>query len=523
MCIVSTLYSFRNWEIIGDRAASKSSIACCPGLRRDVRVAQAVEGSRARWVTPSRHWRQGTATVHCRRFESALGDAVEALADGARQLRREIGFGEKEGFPLAEIAAQGFRTVAAAVNDFEPWATFLELDSQLGSAHSFGHHHIGKQQVDFAIELVPDAQSFGPGTGLEHSVGLAFEKVADELAQHLLVFDHQDGFFAAADGLQNHGSLGGGLGGALGGGEIDLECGADADLAGDFGPALVLFDDAINGGQPQAGALADLFGGKERLEKPVQRLPVHAAAAVRNPQTNQKAASRVGLLRHVGVIDFDGGGADEELATVGHGVAGVHGQVHDDLLEHADVGLDMQQVGGIVGVQGDVFAQQPLEHLGKVLEDGVNLEDLGLDDLLAAEHEQLAGERCGALRGQGNLLEWAGRGGVGVRAGEEQFRVALNDGEDVVEIVGDAGSQLPDRFELLGVAQLGFEALDLGDVDAVKTRVLVKSTRTDSPDLAGRQRVGPDAVLALQFRRDHELLYAVLAQAVAEVGVPKFR
>src|ERR1035441_3734149 len=58
-----------------------------------------------------------------------------------------------------------------------------------------------------------------------------------------------------------------------------------------------------------------------------------------------------------------------------------------------------------------------------------------------------------------------------------------------------------------------------GDLDAVKTRVLVKSTRTDSPDLAGRQRVGPDAVLALQFRRDHELLYAVLAQGVAEVGV----
>src|ERR1039458_9621200 len=238
-----------------------------------------------------------------RGFWDALGDAVETLADGARQQRREIGFGEKEGITLAEIAAQGLRAVATAVNNFEPWAPFLELGSQLGSAHSFGHHHIGKQQVDFAIELVPDTQGFGAGPGLEHPVGLAFEKVADELAQHLLVFDHQDGFFTAADRLGHHGSLGGGLGGTSGGGEIDLERGADANLAGDFGPALVLFDDAVNGGQAQTGALANLFGSKERLENPVQRLPVHAAAAVGNRKTNEIADPRVGMLRNVGGTD----------------------------------------------------------------------------------------------------------------------------------------------------------------------------------------------------------------------------
>ena len=32
---------------------------------------------------------------------------------------------------------------------------------------------------------------------------------------------------------------------------------------------------------------------------------------------------------------------------------------------------------------------------------------------------------------------------------------------------GDARGQLPDRFKLLGVAQLSFEALNLGDVGAV--------------------------------------------------------
>src|ERR1035441_3611117 len=45
-----------------------------------------------------------------------------------------------------------------------------------------------------------------------------------------------------------------------------------------------------------------------------------------------------------------------------------------------------------------------------------------------------------------------------------------------------------------------------GHFDPVKTRVLIQSAWTDGPDLAGRQRVRPDAVLALQFRRDNELL-----------------
>ena len=40
-------------------------------------------------------------------------------------------------------------------------------------------------------------------------------------------------------------------------------------------------------------------------------------------------------------------------------------------------------------------------------------------------------------------------------AGEQAIRVALDDGQDVVKIVGHASGQLADGLELLGMAELG--------------------------------------------------------------------
>ena len=47
--------------------------------------------------------------------------------------------------------------------------------------------------------------------------------------------------------------------------------------------------------------------------------------------------------------------------------------------------------------------------------------------------------------------------------------MALDDGEQVVEIVGDAASQLPDRFHFLRLPQLGLEILAFGFVPRLGT------------------------------------------------------
>ena len=158
-------------------------------------------------------------------------------------------------------------------------------------------------------------------------------------------------------------------------------------------PALVLLDDAIDGGQAQAGAAVQFLGGEERLENPAQVLRRDAAAGVAEGQADVAARGRLGVLMRGGGIQGDGGGFDAEPAAAGHGVAGIDGQIEQDLLDHAQVGLDGGKAGGEIHLQGDVLAQDAAEHLGDVVDDFVQIHHLRMELLLAAEGEQLAGQR----------------------------------------------------------------------------------------------------------------------------------
>ena len=82
-------------------------------------------------------------------------------------------------------------------------------------------------------------------------------------------------------------------------GEEHAEGGAHADFARDLDPALVLFHDAVNGGQSQAGAAADFLRGKERLEDARQHFRVHAAAGVLDRRARQTPHARLGPVSHV--------------------------------------------------------------------------------------------------------------------------------------------------------------------------------------------------------------------------------
>lgn len=60
-----------------------------------------------------------------------------------------------------------------------------------------------------------------------------------------------------------------------------------------------------------------------------------------------------------------------------------------------------------------------------------------------------------------------------------------------------------------------------GHFDTEQSRTFVLAARANRPDLAGRQRVGADAVLALQLRSRDELFHPVQADHVAELRVAK--
>ena len=104
----------------------------------------------------------------------------------------------------------------------------------------------------------------------------------------------------------------------------------------------------------------------------------------------------------VGLVQFDVRRLDGELAALGHGVAGVDRQVHEDLLDLAGVGLDAAQVrleGGRPGATSSPMSRRSI--FSASAHDLVEVQHLGCEHLLAAEGQELPGQpaaRSPALR-----------------------------------------------------------------------------------------------------------------------------
>ena len=81
--------------------------------------------------------------------------------------------------------------------------------------------------------------------------------------------------------------------------------------------------------------------------------------------------------RSEGLVQFDIGGLEGELAAAGHRVPRVDGQVHEDLLELARVGLHAPERRILDGQELDVLADQPPEHLLHVCDHRIEVQHLG--------------------------------------------------------------------------------------------------------------------------------------------------
>ena len=142
--------------------------------------------------------------------------------------------------------------------------------------------------------------------------------------------------------------------------------------------------------------------------------------------------------------------------AAGHGVARVDHEVHDDLLELTGVREHAARPSLRDDRELDVLPNQPPEHRLEALDDAREVEHARLEHLLAAEREELAGQRWPrARRASSTSVEVAARGIVRLADVEEQrVAVARDDGEEVVEVVGDAAGEPADRLHLLRLPEL---------------------------------------------------------------------
>ncbi len=208
-----------------------------------------------------------------------------------------------------------------------------------------------------------------------------------------------------------------------------------ARLGGDGDPAARLLDDSVDGREAEARALPRILGREERLEDVRDGLRIHADTGIAHGQLDLPVDTAHGEL---------------DLAARGHCVAGVEHEVRDHLFDLAAVGTHAA-AGRHGGRELHVVAQEPRDQSLELLDDVAEIEDLCQEHLVAAEGEQLAGERRGTIGGAHDLQRVCAPRVVVVEAGHEELAVAADRGQEVVEVVRDTAGEPSNRLELLRV------------------------------------------------------------------------
>ena len=217
----------------------------------------------------------------------------------------------------------------------------------------------------------------------------------------------------------------------------------------DVSPGLP--DDAVAGGQSQTSALALVLSGEEGLEQVGHYPLVHANARVLDRKHDvlprlESGGSGVGVG-----AESDFGDPDGQLASLGHGVPGVDGEVGQDLLYLTRVNLDHGRIQRGQGDQLDVLSNEAPEHPYDTKDILIQVNDSGLDHLPAGEGQELAGDGGRTLGGRLYLGEVAAYRVVR-REFFLRYRGEAQDArEQVVEVVGDAARQPAHHFHLLGL------------------------------------------------------------------------
>jgi hypothetical protein len=94
------------------------------------------------------------------------------------------------------------------------------------------------------------------------------------------------------------------------------------------------------------------------------------------------------------------------MAPLFHGIAGVDGQIDDDLFDLAGIGPNGEGIARKRGRVLDVFADKAAEHLAEILDEAIEVEQLGFTRFLTAEKQELAGQGGGPFAGGADLADF---------------------------------------------------------------------------------------------------------------------
>jgi hypothetical protein len=85
------------------------------------------------------------------------------------------------------------------------------------------------------------------------------------------------------------------------------------------------------------------------------------------------------------------GSLNQDLPSLGHGVAGIDREIHNDLLHLAGVRADGAEILRPADDQLDVLADKAGQQPAHFFHDVIQVHDVGLQNLQTAESQELAG------------------------------------------------------------------------------------------------------------------------------------
>src|ERR1700730_10747224 len=235
-------------------------------------------------------------------------------------------------------------------------------------------------------------------------------------------------------------------------GKIKLDRCPCTNLASWAQGALRLRGKAIDHGETQSLALAQLLGGKKWFGGSPERRLIHTVARVRYSDTDILASVKAPDAAGDYIFEADG---NLEAASVRHRVACVQRDIQKREFKLVGVRADWRKAALEFHGNLDRGSERASQHVGHASDEVGDIHGLPLEFRALCEGKQPLGQGAAAIDGVDGASKPRLNIDVMGQAPRENLEVSRNDQQQIIEIMRNAPSELAQAFELLHLLHLG--------------------------------------------------------------------
>ena len=169
------------------------------------------------------------------------------------------------------------------------------------------------------------------------------------------------------------------------------------------------------------------------------------------------------------IIHFFKARADRQPAALLHCVLGIYSKVYQDLLYLPGISHHCQGHVRKLKIKLNTLSDNPGKHFLHAKDNFIDVNGHHFYNIFSAEDKQPSGKIRGPVGGNEHLIHIFLCRTAGFQRVRDHGAKAHDHIEDIIEIVRNPPGQRADGLHLLGVTELGFKPLVLGDVSANTT------------------------------------------------------